>query len=109
MVTARFCQLNTGESDACYILRMKLKLPSAGEETQNTLNGNSNNNNNNNNGRQLQEQQSHDADQFHCSICTTDYCNGADSSLSRVSVGGLALTAATIMTLHVQLNIVRLC
>ncbi|TMW48054.1 hypothetical protein DOY81_006875 [Sarcophaga bullata] len=115
MVTARFCQLNTGESDACYILRMKLKLSPAAEEdtrmAQNNLNGNNNNNNNNNNGRQLQQQQqqSNDAEQFHCSICTTDNCNGADSRLSRLSLGGLALTAATMLTLRIQLNIFRLC
>lgn len=96
MVTARFCQLNTGESDACQILRTKLNLPPPGETqvTQGGVNGN-----NNNNGRRLAQQK--EEDEFYCSNCYTDNCNGVSTL-----VGSVLLTA--VMIVPVQQMISRL-
>uniref|UniRef100_A0A1I8MSS9 Uncharacterized protein n=1 Tax=Musca domestica TaxID=7370 RepID=A0A1I8MSS9_MUSDO len=68
MVTARFCQLNTGESDACAILKSKLRIPN------DDANGY---NNNYRNGRQ--DGSGDPSQEFFCSICTTDNCNAAGS------------------------------
>ncbi|KAL9925468.1 uncharacterized protein LOC119640570 isoform X2 [Glossina fuscipes] len=77
MVTARFCQLNTGDSDACAILQAKLR--SSSEDKTQTMQ-NTNGNNYNNNGRRGAKQATADVEeQFHCSICTTDSCNGVTS------------------------------
>ncbi|XP_023295548.2 uncharacterized protein LOC111678433 [Lucilia cuprina] len=99
MVTARFCQLSAGESDACQILRSKLNLPPAGDNrlTQSNLNSN-----NNNNGRRMVQQQN-DAEEFHCSNCYTDNCNGA----SMMSAGGFWLMAV-MLVVPVQYMIFRL-
>uniref|UniRef100_A0A1A9ZDB7 Protein quiver n=1 Tax=Glossina pallidipes TaxID=7398 RepID=A0A1A9ZDB7_GLOPL len=84
MVTARFCQLNTGDSDACAILQAKLR--SSSEDKTQTMQ-NTNNNNYNNNGRRGGKQTAADVEeQFHCSICTTDSCNGVTSFKHRVSL-----------------------
>lgn len=91
MVTARFCQLNTGESDACQILRSKLNLPQVNSASDTRLAQNNLNGNNNNNGRRMLQQQN-EAEQFHCSNCYTDNCNGASSTKS-----GLVLKAMTLM------------
>ncbi|XP_075150080.1 without maturity [Haematobia irritans] len=69
LVTARFCQLNTGESDACNILRSKLRTESDNYRKMNYKSYK------NSNGEQevIPDQDS----EFHCSICDSDNCNGA--------------------------------
>ncbi|KAH8263020.1 hypothetical protein KR044_003274, partial [Drosophila immigrans] len=79
LVTARFCQLDTGDSDACDILRSKLRITrdeSGGQRRRE---------------RDQQQQQrrkgyGQDAgegaspeDEFFCDICKKDHCNGADA------------------------------
>ncbi|XP_065358284.1 uncharacterized protein witty [Calliphora vicina] len=97
MVTARFCQLSAGESDACQILRSKLNLPPAGstQATQSNMNSN-----NNNNGRRNMVQQENEVEQFHCSNCYTDNCNGAS-----ILVDSMLMA---LMTVPVQYMIFRL-
>ncbi|KAM7351011.1 without maturity [Cochliomyia hominivorax] len=105
MVTARFCQLNTGESDACQILRTKLNLPKeSGGDTRMTQN---NLNNNNQNGRRMvqqQQQQQNDAEQFHCSNCYTDNCNGASVLKSNEHL--LIMNIMTMMMIMIIMKIV---
>ncbi|XP_062123225.1 uncharacterized protein LOC133836647 [Drosophila sulfurigaster albostrigata] len=79
LVTARFCQLDTADSDACEILRHKLSIPKDGNREQRRPE------------RDQQQQQrrkgyGHDdgqdvspADEFFCDICNKNNCNGADA------------------------------
>ncbi|KAH8409609.1 hypothetical protein KR222_011167, partial [Zaprionus bogoriensis] len=74
-VTARFCQLDTGDSDACAILRSKLHISS----------------DNGGQGKRRRERDQHqprrkgkDAEaeekmEFFCGICDENDCNGADA------------------------------
>ncbi|XP_017068612.1 uncharacterized protein LOC108106196 [Drosophila eugracilis] len=73
VVTARFCQLDTGDSNACQILRDKLRIPSAEELEQ--RNRNQNKRRKNGNGDDSEEISAEDA--FFCEVCNTDSCNGA--------------------------------
>ncbi|KAH8326041.1 hypothetical protein KR067_013522, partial [Drosophila pandora] len=78
VVTARFCQLDTGDSDACKILRDKL-IPDANErerdQQQRQMNqyggygGQAQN--------PAESEETSAADAFFCDICKTDRCNGA--------------------------------
>ncbi|XP_013108820.2 uncharacterized protein LOC106088069 [Stomoxys calcitrans] len=90
LVTARFCQLNTGETDACNILRSKLRSDAA--KYRKSMNYN---NYKNSNGRGEAEEIVPDSDaEFHCSICHTDNCNGA------AEVRSVAMMIASVALLH---------
>lgn len=97
-MTARFCQLDTGDSDACDILRSKLRITSdsSGGQRQRRRE------------RDQQQQQrrkgyGQDTDEkspeeeFFCDICKTDRCNGAAAVTltSSVSLGLLLLLLLT--------------
>ncbi|XP_037928005.1 uncharacterized protein LOC119662454 [Teleopsis dalmanni] len=69
MVTARFCQLDTADSNSCSILRTKLKINADGTYSQN--------NNNGRRGKHGSNGKAEEQQQFHCSICNTDSCNGS--------------------------------
>nr|XP_016927511.1 uncharacterized protein LOC108008228 [Drosophila suzukii] len=77
VVTARFCQLDTGDSDACDILRTKLRIPSTEERDQRKKSETKRRKN------QGHGQDGDDGDEisaeeaFFCDICKTDRCNGA--------------------------------
>nr|XP_017004799.2 uncharacterized protein LOC108062578 [Drosophila takahashii] len=77
VVTARFCQLDTGDSDACEILRNKLRIPSTEEREQRNRNQNKRRKNQGNgqDGDDGDEPSAEEA--FFCDICKTDRCNGA--------------------------------
>ncbi|XP_017132455.1 uncharacterized protein LOC108149411 [Drosophila elegans] len=89
VVTARFCQLDTGDSDACQILRTKLRIPTAEEREQR----NRNQNKRRKKGQDADDEEEPSAeDAFFCDICKTDRCNGAAAiTLSMGSVLALIL------------------
>ncbi|XP_073822270.1 without maturity [Musca autumnalis] len=93
LVTARFCQLNTGESDACAILRSKLRMPNEDSNGHN-------NNYRNQNGRQ--DGSGDPSQDFFCSICTTDNCNAAGSMKSLFCLVGGASVLAVLMSRSLQ-------
>lgn len=78
-VTARFCQLDTGDSDACDILRSKLRITDdngAGGQGKRRRERD----------QQLQQRRKGQAEveaeekmEFFCGICKSDHCNGADA------------------------------
>ncbi|XP_053960226.1 uncharacterized protein LOC128864545 [Anastrepha ludens] len=81
MVTARFCQLDTADSDACQILGNKLGWPPELARNANADKDNENDNKvkrkakktpNGNNGNNQDVE-------LHCSICSGDSCNGSQS------------------------------
>ncbi|CAD7000334.1 unnamed protein product [Ceratitis capitata] len=86
MVTARFCQLDTADSDACQILGTKLGWPpelarnaNKDEEDKDKKNANKrkvmNGRHGNNGGGGDGEQDL----ELHCSICHSDGCNGSEN------------------------------
>ncbi|XP_017154399.1 uncharacterized protein LOC108163549 [Drosophila miranda] len=99
IVTARFCQLDTGDSDACEILRSKLRITNAGDSSRDQ-------------GRRERDQQQRrkgqqgygygqessdndeesEEDTFFCDICRSDRCNGAAAvTLTLGSVAAILL------------------
>uniref|UniRef100_A0A0A1WEA1 Elongation factor 2 n=1 Tax=Zeugodacus cucurbitae TaxID=28588 RepID=A0A0A1WEA1_ZEUCU len=81
IVTARFCQLDTADSDACQILGNKLGWPpelarnaNLDEDKKKKRKGKGGNNNG---GIDNQEDS-----ELHCSICNTDGCNGSTTSVT---------------------------
>ncbi|XP_036328441.1 probable serine/threonine-protein kinase DDB_G0280461 [Rhagoletis pomonella] len=89
IVTARFCQLDTADSDACQILGKRLGWP---PELARNANANNNDNKNNNNAKRKLKygnngnngggggaDENQDAE-LHCSICDADNCNGSQSA-----------------------------
>ncbi|EDW64805.1 uncharacterized protein witty isoform X1 [Drosophila virilis] len=99
LVTARFCQLDTGDSDACDILRSKLRITSDGSGSQRQRRRERD--------QQQQQQQQRrkgygqDAgeqspeEEFFCDICKTDRCNGA---------AAVTLTSASLLALGLLLT-----
>ncbi|XP_030384509.1 uncharacterized protein LOC115631813 [Scaptodrosophila lebanonensis] len=81
LVTARFCQLDTGDSDACDILRTKLRINSDGSYAQREQRRNGNGNGQRlygqENGAREETEGDESGEEFFCSICKTDRCNGA--------------------------------
>ncbi|KAH8374466.1 hypothetical protein KR200_003341, partial [Drosophila serrata] len=73
VVTARFCQLDTGDSDACQILRTKLRIPNKEEIDQRQQRRK--NQGHGQDGADGEEPSAEEA--FFCDICKTDRCNGA--------------------------------
>ncbi|XP_017860461.1 PREDICTED: uncharacterized protein LOC108612079 isoform X2 [Drosophila arizonae] len=94
LVTARFCQLDTGDSDACDILRSKLRITSdaSGGQRQRRREHDQQQ-------QQRRKGYGQDADEkapeeeFFCDICKTDRCNGAAAVTltSSLSLGPLSL------------------
>lgn len=81
MVTARFCQLDTADSDACQILGNKLGWPpelarnaNLDEDDKNKRNKKRKGKGGNNGGADSLEDS-----ELHCSICGADGCNGSPS------------------------------
>lgn len=81
-VTARFCQLDTGDSDACDILRSKLRITD-----DNGGNGGGQGKRRRERDQQQQQQrrkgqpepEAEEKMEFFCGICKSDHCNGADA------------------------------
>ncbi|KAH8413336.1 hypothetical protein KR009_010049, partial [Drosophila setifemur] len=81
VVTARFCQLDTGDSDACEILRTKLRIPNVNEREQRDRNQQQQRKKNQGHGGHGQDaadsEETSAEEAFFCDICRTDRCNGA--------------------------------
>ncbi|KAL7741135.1 hypothetical protein ACLKA6_018162 [Drosophila palustris] len=94
MVTARFCQLDTGDSDACEILRSKLKISSdnnAGQRGQRQRRWERDQQRRNGYGKDADEEAPAE-EEFFCGICKRDHCNGADAvTLASFATVGLML------------------
>ncbi|XP_017047744.1 uncharacterized protein LOC108092617 [Drosophila ficusphila] len=91
VVTARFCQLDTGDSDACEILRNKLRLPSDEEREQRVREQNKRRKNQVL-GQDAGEEEPSAEEAFFCDICKTDRCNGAAAiTLSLASILALIM------------------
>ncbi|XP_017029414.1 uncharacterized protein witty [Drosophila kikkawai] len=76
VVTARFCQLDTGDSDACEILRTKLRIPNTEERDQRQQRRK--NQGHGGHGQDAGDSEEPSAEEaFFCDICKTDNCNGA--------------------------------
>ncbi|EDX04216.1 uncharacterized protein LOC6731482 [Drosophila simulans] len=85
VVTARFCQLDTGDSDACEILRTKLRIPSPEEREQRNRNQNKRRKGHGQDAEEDDEISAEDA--FFCGICKSHRCNGAAAvTLSLASI-----------------------
>ncbi|XP_067624600.1 uncharacterized protein witty [Eurosta solidaginis] len=83
MVTARFCQLDTADSDACQIFGNKLGWPPELARNANADNNGNNNKNHvnrkaNKNGKNSGADENQNME-LHCSICDKDSCNGSQS------------------------------
>lgn len=79
MVTARFCQLDTGDSDACDILRSKLRIANPEERDQRDRDQQRRKNQGyGGHGQDAAASKELSAEEpFFCGICKTDRCNGA--------------------------------
>lgn len=87
-MTARFCQLDTGDSDACEILRTKLRIPSPEEREQRNRNQNKRRKGHGQDAEEDDEISAEDA--FFCGICKSHRCNGA---------AAVTLSLATILAM----------
>lgn len=105
MVTARFCQLDTADSDACQILGNKLNWPPELARNANLDKDDKNNKNNKRKGKSNSNNGGVDNlkdSELHCSICGTDGCNGSPS------VSAWSLWCAGILPMLIAIvNILR--
>ncbi|KAH8240891.1 hypothetical protein KR026_007313, partial [Drosophila bipectinata] len=77
VVTARFCQLDTGDSDACKILRDKLRIPDSNERERNQQQRQRNQGYGGQAQNPAESEETSAEDAFFCDICKSDRCNGA--------------------------------
>ncbi|ALC38911.1 CG14274 [Drosophila busckii] len=88
LVTARFCQLDTGDSDACEILRTKLHISNDGQRQGQRQRERERRKGY---GQEAAEPESEE-DEFFCGICKEDRCNSAATAkLALSSFVGLLL------------------
>ncbi|XP_034490981.1 uncharacterized protein LOC117794478 [Drosophila innubila] len=110
MVTARFCQLDTGDSDACEILRSKLKISSDNnggqrgqrqrrwERDQHQQQQQQQQQRRKGHGKDAEEEASAE-DEFFCDICKKDHCNGADAvTLTSYTIIGVMFVLQQLLT-----------
>ncbi|EDW04071.1 GH11592, partial [Drosophila grimshawi] len=79
LVTARFCQLDTGDSNACEILRSKLKITSdsGSQRGQQRRRERDQQQQQRRKGYGQDAEEESPEEQFFCDICKMDRCNGA--------------------------------
>ncbi|EDW75504.2 uncharacterized protein Dwil_GK23780 [Drosophila willistoni] len=109
VVTARFCQLDTGDSDACAILRSKMGIPQGNQQGQGrgkrdqlqARKGQQGGYDSGNYGGQADNDDSAPKDEFFCEICKTDRCNGAAAITLNLYTGSIMMMAMMMRAMRI--------